>query len=81
MATTTISIEVDAAAARAFSQASAEDRRKLELLLNLRLRELTAKPGRPLKEIMDEVGLEAEARELTPEILESLLHGEASSED
>jgi hypothetical protein len=51
------------------------------LLLSLRLRELTASPPRLLKEIMDEVGLEAEARELTPEILESLLHGEASSED
>ena len=73
MATTTISVEVDADSARAFSAASAEDRRKLQLLLSLRLRELTA---RPLREVMDEIGQEAEARGLTPEILESLLRDE-----
>jgi len=73
MATTTISLEVDADTARAFSEASAEERRKLQLLLNLRLRELTARPARPLKEIMDEIGRHAEAQGLTPEILESLL--------
>lgn len=74
MPTATISLEVDADAAQAFTQSSAEDRRKLQLLLRLRLRELTAGPTRPLKEIMDEIGAQAEARGLTPEILESLLH-------
>lgn len=73
MGTATISIEVDANAARAFAAASEEDRRKLELLLSLRLRELTAKPGRSLKEIMDEIGTYAEAQGLTPELLESML--------
>lgn len=72
----TISIEVDAAAAQAFAQAPPEERRKLQLLLDLRLRELTTRPARPLKEIMDEIGAQAAARGLTPEILESLLHGE-----
>ena len=76
MTTATISIEVDADAARAFSEASAEERRKLQLLLSLRLRELTASPARPLKAVMDDIGARAEARGLTPEILESLLHGE-----
>ena len=76
METSTISIEVDANAARAFREASAEEQRKLQLLLSLRLRELTAGPPRPLKEIMDEIGTEAETRGLTPEILESLLHDE-----
>jgi hypothetical protein len=71
--TTTISLEVDADSARAFSAASAENRRKLQLLLSLRLRELTARPSRPLKEVMDDVGRHAEARGLTPEILDSLL--------
>jgi hypothetical protein len=75
MATATISIEVDADTARVFSVASAEERRKLQLLLGLRLRELTAGPARPLKDIMDEIGARAEARGLTPEILEALLHG------
>jgi hypothetical protein len=76
MTTATISIEVDAEAARAFSQASIEDRRKLELLLALRLRELTRGPTRPLQEVMDEIGAKAQSRGLTPEILESLLGDE-----
>jgi hypothetical protein len=76
MTTATISIEVDSDAARAFSEASAEERRKLELLLALRLRELTSSPIRPLREIMDDIGAKAEALGLTPEILDSLLHEE-----
>jgi hypothetical protein len=76
MATATIALEVDADTARAFAAASAEDRRKLQLLLSLRLRELTARSARPLKEVMDGIGRDAEARGLTPEILESLLRDE-----
>jgi hypothetical protein len=71
-----ISIEVDADAARAFTQASAEERRKLQLLLNLRLRELTATPARPLQTVMDEIGARAAARGVTPEVLESLVDGD-----
>jgi hypothetical protein len=48
----------------------------MQLLLNLRLRELVNSPSRPLKEIMDEIGTEAQARGLTPEILESIIHGD-----
>jgi hypothetical protein len=76
MATATISIEVDADVARVFSTASDEERGKLQLLLNLRLRELTAGSVRPLKEIMDDIGARAESSGLTPAILESLLHGD-----
>ncbi|HEY2412531.1 MAG TPA: hypothetical protein VGI40_09830 [Pirellulaceae bacterium] len=76
MTTATISIEVDADAAKVFAAASQEERQKLELLLALRLRELTSGPIRPLREIMDEMGAQAEARGLTPEILNSLLHDE-----
>jgi hypothetical protein len=76
MTTATISIEVDSEAAKAFAAASQEERLKLELLLALRLRELTSGPSRPLKEIMDELGAKAQARGLTPEILDSLLHDE-----
>jgi hypothetical protein len=76
MTTATISIEVDSDAARAFAQASAEERRKLELLLALRLRELTTGPVRPLRQIMDEIGANAEANGMTPEILDSLLKDE-----
>jgi hypothetical protein len=76
MSTSSISIEVDADTAEAFGAASEEDRRKMQLLLNLRLRELVSSPPRPLKEVMDEIGAEAEARGLTPEILKSILHGD-----
>ncbi len=73
MSTSTISIEVDGEMARAFSEASAEDQRKLEFLLGLRLRELTTNPARPIGQIMDEIGSRAKARGLTSEILNSLL--------
>jgi hypothetical protein len=76
MATTTIPLEVDADTARAFAAATPEDRRRLQLLLRLRLRELTARPARPLKEVMDDLGCDAEARGLTPELLKSLLRDE-----
>ena len=73
---TTISLEVDAESARVFTESPPEERRKLQLLLNLRLRELTSTPPRPLREVMDEIGSHAEAQGLTPEKLESLLNGD-----
>ncbi len=76
MSTNTITLEVDEDAARVFSAASPEDRRKLQLLLRLRLRELTLLPARPLKEVMDEIGREATAKGLTPELVESMLRDE-----
>jgi hypothetical protein len=72
MVTATIALEVDADTARAFAAASAEDRQKLQLVLRLRLRELTGRPIRPLRKVMDEIGRHAEARGLTPENLEPL---------
>jgi hypothetical protein len=76
MATATIPLEVDTETARAFAAASPEDRRRIQLLLGLRLRELTMHPARLLKEVMDDIGRHAEASGLTPEILESLLRDE-----
>lgn len=76
MSTSTISIEVDPDAARAYREASEKDKRKLQLLLDLRLRELTSKPPRPLKEIMDEIGFRAEAMGMTQELLDSILNDE-----
>lgn len=73
MPTAIISIPVDADAAQSFCQASSQERRKLELLLRLRLRELTRGRTRPLPEIMDEIGANAQAKGLTPERLESML--------
>jgi hypothetical protein len=72
----TISLRVDHDTARAFSAAPPEERRKLELLLSLRLRELIDQAPGPLSEIMDEIGRQAEAKGMTPELLDSLLHDE-----
>ena len=72
----TITLQVDTDTASAYRAASIEDQKKIQLLLRLRLRELAELPSRSLREIMDDIGAKAEARGLTPEILESLLRGE-----
>lgn len=76
MKTATITLPVDAATAEAYAAATAEQQRKIQLLLSLRLQELTLSEGRPLPAVMDEISDQAEARGLTPELLESLLHDE-----
>ncbi len=47
--------------------------KKIQLLLRLRVRELFAQSNVSLQQIMDDIGAKAEARGLTPEILETLL--------
>lgn len=73
MVSRTISIPVDPNTAEAFQAAPAEQQRRLQVLLGLRLRELTSQPGRPLEEILDDVGRAAAAQGLTPAMLESML--------
>lgn len=72
MSVTTISIPLDSETARIYAQASAEEQKKLRLLLSLWLREFVVS-SRPLEAVMDELSDKARARGLTPEILESLL--------
>jgi hypothetical protein len=72
----TITIPVDAETARAYHTASPDDQKKIQLLLRLRLRELSELPKNSLVEIMNAIGAKAEQRGLTPEILEALLHDE-----
>ena len=76
METTPITIEVDAAAAKVYAAATPEEQWKMQVLLSLRLRDLTIKPRRSLREVMDDMSREAQANGLTPEILESILRGE-----
>lgn len=76
MADPTISIPVDATTAEAYNQASTEDQRKIQILLGLRMRELLNTPAISLSQLMNEIGARAEARGLTPAILETLLHDE-----
>ena len=73
METQTITIHVSPEAARVYNTATAEQQRKLEVLLSLKLTEVARAP-RPLEEIMDEISRKAQARGLTPETLESLLN-------
>jgi hypothetical protein len=75
METEQITIQVDAEAARAFKSASAQERRKLEALLSIRLTEVI-KARDSLKEIMSEISQKAQERGLTPEILRSILDEE-----
>lgn len=67
-----ITIRVDPDAAAAYRAASEEQRRKLDLLLSLRLREVI-QPGRSLTEVMRDIGRKARERGLTPEILQAIL--------
>jgi hypothetical protein len=74
MTDTTITIPLDAASAVAYHTASAEDQRKIQLLFRVLLREYTAPSNLSLRELMDDIGAQAEARGLTPDILERLLN-------
>ena len=68
----TITVAVDADVAQAYRTVSDRDRRKLDLLVNLRLREAT-RSSQSLREIMEEISRSAQERGLTPEILRSIL--------
>ena len=68
----TIAVRVDAETADAYESSSEADRRKIDLLLNLKLREVVKKI-RPLEEVMEEISRKAQERGLTLEILESIL--------
>ncbi|MBM3298328.1 MAG: hypothetical protein FJY85_00025 [Deltaproteobacteria bacterium] len=76
MSETVIALPVDSETARVYHTASPEDRKKIQLLLRLRLRELAELPTSSLVEIMNDIGAKAQAHGLTPEILEALLRDE-----
>ena len=67
-----ITVSVDPDVASAYRSASDEDRRKLDLLVNLQLRDAT-RSKTSLKDIMLEISRNAQQRGLTPEILQSIL--------
>ena len=70
-----ISIQVSDSAARAYEAASASERRKLDALLTLRLTE-TIGVDRSLEQIMDDIGRNAQARGLTPALLDEILNAD-----
>jgi hypothetical protein len=67
-----ITIQVDPEAALAYRSVSDQERRKLDLLLSLRLREVT-RPGASLEDVMDDLSRNAQERGLTPDILRAIL--------
>ncbi len=67
-----ITVSVDPDVASAYRLASDNERRKLDLLVNLRLRDATRSKA-SLKDIMAEISRNAQERGLTPEILQSIL--------
>ena len=73
MATQTITMRVSSEAACVYNTATAEQQRKLEALLSLKLTEV-ARTARPLEDIMNEMSRKAQERGLTPKRLESLLN-------
>lgn len=75
MKTDQITIRVDKETAEAYRAASEEERRKIDSLLNLKLRRATRSQV-SIKTYMDEISRRAKERGLTPEILESLLNDE-----
>ncbi len=69
MSKSAVTLEVDKETAQAYSAMSSEDRRKIQMLLGLWLRDWVRRDGPTLHE----AARYAQSQGLTPEILESLL--------
>ncbi len=70
-----ITVSVDSDVANRYRSASNQERRKLDLLINLRLRDVTDS-GKSLRDTMLEISRNTQQRGLTPEILQSILDEE-----
>jgi hypothetical protein len=75
MANQTITIPLDPDTARAYDSAAPDEKRKIQALLSLWVRELAAGDYPSLQQVLDEVGRKATSRGLTLEVLDSLLKG------
>lgn len=75
MDTREITIRVDAEAAKVYAAASAEEREKIDLLLSLRLSQVTG-PSGSLEQTMRETSEAARKRGLTEERLSEMLREE-----
>lgn len=70
-----ITVFVDSDVAKLYRSASDNERRKLDLLVNLCLRDAT-ESGKSLRDTMLEISRNAQRRGLTPDILQSILADE-----
>jgi hypothetical protein len=68
-----ITIPLDPQTALAYDATRADEKKKIQVLLGLWVRELTATEHPSLSKVLDEVGRKAQARGLTTEVLDSLL--------
>jgi hypothetical protein len=75
MAQSIIAVPLDPDTARAYESASPEERRKIQAVVSLWIRELAAKNLPSLQSVLDDVGSKAQARGLSQEMLDSLLKG------
>ncbi len=75
MGNLTITIPLDQQTEQAYAAATPVEKRKIQALLSLWLRELAAGGPQTLQEVLDDVGRKATMRGLSPEILGSLLKG------
>lgn len=71
----TITVSVDAEVAAAYRAACNVDRRKLDVLINLRLREVT-RSGQSLRDVMLDISRNAQQRGLAPAMLRDILDEE-----
>jgi hypothetical protein len=69
-----INIPVDNETAKIYEKAPQADKKKMQILLSIWLREFE-KPSVSLDELMDDVSRKAQERGLTPDILDSILNG------
>jgi hypothetical protein len=68
-----ITIPMDAELAEVYKTASTEDQQKIQALVSIWLREIATSDSHALSELMDTISDRAQARGLTPEILDELL--------
>jgi len=69
-----VNIPLDTETAKIYEKAPLAEKKKMQILLSLWLREFE-KPSVSLDELMDDVSRKAQQRGLTPEILDSILNG------
>ena len=70
----TVNISLDNESAKIYEKAPLADKKKIQLLMSLWLREFE-NPSITLDKLMDDISRKAQERGLTPEILESILNG------
>jgi len=70
----TVNIPLDNETAKIYEKAPLADKKKMQLLMSLWLREFE-KPSKTLDKLMNDMSRKAKERGLTAEILESILNG------